>query len=143
MKIRQNTFSNILKKTTNSQACKKRDYAIKQANISSLNCLANYNKTNISFGLRLNTDAFDLSKIKLKPNFKEKAHSLFMYSYPMGHPNATTSGIWRTYNSMDETHCPWKMHIYTDKEIDLQKICVLLAPYFKKNDITWKRRRST
>lgn len=107
-------------------------------NSSGLNCLANYNLRNISFGLRLPTDSFDLSKIKLNPNFTPMPHHVFMYSRPMAHNNVTTSGFWRTFNSKNGQHSAWKMHLYADNETDLQKLCCLFAPYFRKNDINWK-----
>ena len=138
MKIQKIITSNKINNNCQIKTNTKKEDVTTQKYKSSLICLGNYNKAQISFGMRLNSDDTDISKLKLIPNFKIKPHSMFLFSRVMAHHRIQNDGIWQTRHSEDGTHCPWKMHLYADTEEDMQKLCTLMAPYLKKNDISWK-----
>lgn len=140
MQIPKISSSNNIISKNNVETNTKKEEVKNQKYDSSLNCLANYNMSNISFGAKLNTDTFDLSKIKLSPKFKTMdSHAGFMFlSRALSHQPRGVDGMWHVFVSQDETHCPWKMHLFADNEEDFQKMTTLIAPYLAKNDISWK-----
>lgn len=100
--------------------------------------------TNLVDETKTKFNGLNLDKYKPNPNVDTLvSHTRWcmknvnMYKDRYGMPVHNCSS-WAQFLSKNTECIPWKMHIFSADSADWRKMCTMIAPYLKDNNINWK-----
>ncbi|MBQ2984652.1 MAG: hypothetical protein IJD57_07655 [Candidatus Gastranaerophilales bacterium] len=85
----------------------------------------------------------DIEQIAMNNTNNYVEHMSFSMSRSDLFSDMRTGGFWAQYTPADQSHGPWKMHIFSANEADWQNMSDKLIPYLRDNDVDWKTFNST
>lgn len=79
-----------------------------------------------------------LDKYKYNKNRKPQSHGDFYSNRRDLFSNLHAYDCWAGYTPQNQQHGAWKMHLFSNNEMDWQNISEAIIPYLREHDIDWK-----